>query len=118
FLRDLVGWLQEHMSDAFEVTYQGRSKSLVEWATGKSIRALSGSASHEPINFRDLVNTVAGFILSAHFQDQAPEYPYFSVLITGKNREQAVQDALRAIAGQKRTKQATAALDALELLDG
>ena len=40
------------------------------------------------------------------------------MLITGQNRAQAAQDALRAIAGQKRTKQATAALDALELLDG
>ncbi|MEW6032242.1 MAG: DUF6079 family protein [Bacillota bacterium] len=118
FLRDLVGWLQKHMTDAFEVTYQGRTKSLVEWAKGKSIRELSGVASHERINFRDLVNTIAGIVLSAHFQDQAPEYPYFSVLITGQNREQAAQDALRAIAGQNRTKQATAVLDALELLDG
>jgi len=118
FLRDLVGWLQKHMTDAFEVTYQGRTKSLVEWAKGKSIRELSGIASHERINFRDLVNTIAGIVLSAHFQDQAPEYPYFSVLITGQNREQAAQDALRAIAGQNRTKQATAVLDALELLDG
>ncbi|MDA3834288.1 MAG: DUF6079 family protein [Spirochaetales bacterium] len=42
----------------------------------------------------------------------------FSVLITGTNRDQAAQDALRAIAGQNRTKQATAVLDALELLDG
>jgi hypothetical protein len=40
------------------------------------------------------------------------------VLITGNNRAQAAQDALRAIAGQNRTKQATAVLDALELLDG
>ncbi len=118
FLRDLVGWLQRHMTDAFEVTYQGRTKSLVEWAKGKSIRELSGIASHERINFRDLVNTIAGIVLSAHFQDQAPEYPYFSVLITGQNREQAAQDALRAIAGQNRTKQATAVLDALELLEG
>lgn len=118
FLRDLVGWLQKHMTDAFEVTYQGRTKSLVEWAKGKSIRELSGIASHERINFRDLVNTIAGIVLSAHFQDQAPEYPYFSVLITGQNREQAAQDALRTIAGQNRTKQATAVLDALELLDG
>jgi hypothetical protein len=118
FLRDLVGWLQKHMTDAFEVTYQGRTKSLVEWAKSKSIRELSGIASHERINFRDLVNTIAGIVLSAHFQDQAPEYPYFSVLITGQNREQAAQDALRAIAGQNRTKQATAVLDALELLDG
>lgn len=40
------------------------------------------------------------------------------VLITRRNGEQAAQDALRAIAGQSRTKQATAVLDALELLDG
>ncbi len=118
FLRDLVQWLQKHMTDAFEVTYQGRTKSLTEWAKGKSIRELSGIGSHERINFRDLVNTIAGVCLGAHFQDQAPEYPFFSVLITGTNREQAAQDALRAIAGQNRTKQATAVLDALELLDG
>ena len=64
------------------------------------------------------MNTIAGICLGAHFQDQAPEYPCFSVLITGANRTQAAQDALRAIAGQNRTKQATAVLDALELLDG
>jgi hypothetical protein len=118
FLRDLVQWLQKNMTTAFEVTYQGRTKSLVEWAKGKSMRELSGRASQEPINFRDLVNTIAAIVLSAHFQDQAPEYPFFSVLITGANRAQAAQDALRAIAGQNRTKQATAVLDALELLDG
>lgn len=118
FLRDLVQWLQKHMTDAFEVTYQGRTRLLTEWAKGKSIRELSGIGSHDRINFRDLVNTIAGICLGAHFQDQAPEYPVFSVLITGTNRAQAAQDALRAIAGQNRTKQATAALDALELLDG
>ncbi|PXF60115.1 MAG: ATPase [Deltaproteobacteria bacterium] len=118
FLRDLVQWLQKHMTDAFEVTYQGRNKTLTEWAKGKSIRDLSGIASHERINFRDLVNTVAGICLSTNFQEQAPEYPCFSVLITGDNRAQAAQDAMRAIAGQNRTKQATAVLDALELLDG
>ncbi len=106
------------MATAFEVTYQGRSKSLTEWAKGKSIRELSGIGSYERINFRDLVNTVSGICLGPHFQDQAPEYPLFSVLITGANRAQAAQDALRAIAGQTRTKQATAVLDALELLDG
>ncbi len=118
FLRDLVQWLQKHMGDAFEVTYQGRTKSLTEWAKGKSIRELSGIGSHERINFRDLVNTISGICLGAHFQDQAPEYPFFSVLITGANRDQAAQNALRAIAGQNRTRQATAVLDALELLDG
>jgi len=118
FLRDLVQWLQKSMATAFDVTYQGRTKSLTEWAKGKSIRELSGTGSHERINFRDLVNTIAGICLGAHFEDQAPEHPFFSILITGTSRAQAAQDALRAIAGQTRTKQATAVLDALELLDG
>ncbi len=118
FLRDLVQWLQKNMTTAFEVTYQGRAKSLTEWAKAKSIRELSGIGSHERINMRDLVNTIAGICLETKFQDQAPEYPFFSVLITGANRAQAAQDALRAIAGQNRTKQATAVLDALALLDG
>ena len=118
FLRDLVQWLQKHMATAFEVTYQGRTKSLTAWARGSSIRQLSGIAPYERINFRDLVNTIAGLCLESHFQDQAPDYPSFSVLITGANRGWAAQDVLRAIAGRNRTKQATAVLDALELLDG
>lgn len=73
---------------------------------------------HETINFRDLVNTIAGVCLAPNFENQAPDYPFFSILITGNNRTQATQDALRAIAGQNRTKQATAVLDALDLLDG
>lgn len=118
FLKKLVQWLQKHMTDAFEVTYQGRAKSMTEWAKGKSIRDLSGLSPHETINFRDMVNTIAGVCLAPNFENQAPDYPFFSVLITGSNRAQAAQDALRAIGGQNRTKQATAVLDALELLDG
>jgi hypothetical protein len=117
-LRELVQWLQQHMATAFQMTYQGRIRSLTEWAKGKNIRELSGLSPHERINFRDLVNTIAGICLAAHFQDQAPDYPSFSVLITGANRDQAAQDGLRAVAGQNRTRQATAVLDALELLDG
>jgi len=120
FLRLLVQWLQKNMTTAFEVTYQGRTKSMTEWVKekGGNIRALAGIASHETINFRDLVNTIAGVCLSPNFTNQAPDYPCFTVLITGNNRAQAAQDTLRAIAGQNRTKQATAVLDALELLDG
>ena len=118
FLKKLVQWLQKHMSDSFEVTYQGRAKSMTEWAKGKSIRDLSGLSPHETINFRDLVNAIAGVCLAPSFENQAPDYPFFSVLITCNNRAQAAQEALRGIAGQNRTKQATAVLDALELIDG
>jgi hypothetical protein len=116
FLRQLVAWLRQNMADGFEVTYQGRAKCLVEWSKATSTRALSASVPRDQINFRDLVNEVAGALLSPHFEDQAPEYPYFSVLITSQSRERAAEDALRAIAGTDRTKQATAVLDALELL--
>ena len=118
FLRKLVGWLQKNMTTAFELTYQGRTKSMTEWVKGKSIRDISGISSNETINFRDMINTVAGICLTPRFENQAPEYPYFSVLVTSRNREQAAFDALRAIGGQNRTKQATAVLDGLELLDG
>ena len=118
-LRSLVQWLQNHMADAFEVTYQGRAQAMLQWAKGgPSIRSLAGTPGDQRINFRDMLNTIAGICLAPHFADQAPDYPTFSVLITGASRAQAAQDALRAIAGQNRTRQATAVLDALELLDG
>ncbi len=118
FLRELVRWLQKHMADAFEVTYQGRTKAITKWAQGRSIRDLSELSPDETINFRDLVNTVSGICLAPHFENQSPDYPVFSILISGANRAQAAQDAVRSFAGQKRTKQATAVLDALELLEG
>ena len=98
FLKKLVQWLQKHMSDAFEVTYQGRAKSMTEWAKGKSIRDLSGLSPHETINFRDLVNTIAGVCLAPNFENQAPDYPFFSVLITAANRAQAAKMLPRGIA--------------------
>jgi hypothetical protein len=118
FLRQLVTWLREHMTSAFEITYQGRKKTLIEWAKGQSIRELSGLSPNERINFRDLINTIAGICLKEYFAEKAPEYPYFSIPITSQNLSQAVQDALKALANGVRTKQATAILDALELLDG
>ena len=117
FLRKLVQWLQKHVTEAFEITYQGRAKSITEWAKGKPIRELSGLSPHETINFRDLTNTIASLCLAPSFENQAPDYPFFQVMITGNNRSQAAQDALRTIAGQKPTRQATAVLNALELLN-
>ena len=118
FLRDLVNWLQEHMGSAFEVGHQGRRKALLEWAKGHSLRELSGISPTDRINFRDLIDAVAGICLETHFAQQAPDYPRFSVLITSTNRAQAAQDALRWIAGSTKTKQAAAVLDSLDLLDG
>ena len=118
-LRELVKWLRTHMAQAFRVAHRGRARAMLDWARGgRSLRELSATPDDERINFRDLVNTVGGICLAPHFEDQAPDYPRFSVHITGGNRAQAAQAALRAVAGQHRSRQATAILDALELLDG
>jgi len=117
-LRRLSQWLREHMAAAYEVTYQGKTRPLLEWAGSKSIRDLAGIGFSERINFRDLINAIAGICLGPWFQEQAPDYPFFSVLITSENRDQAVAEALRVIAGQKPSKQALAVLDALGLLEG
>ncbi|WP_445630201.1 DUF6079 family protein [Nostoc sp. DSM 114167] len=112
FLRNLVNWLQERMTTAFEVTYQGKTKPFLEWMKG--VKAASGARA----NVRDILNTISSGCLAGHFTDQAPEYPTFNVLITSANRNQAAQDALRFIKGSSKTQQAIAVLDALELLDG
>jgi len=112
FLREMVKWLQSNMTSAYEVTYQGKTKPLLAWIKGK----LSGSGGQ--VNVRDVINTVGSVCLADQFKDDAPDYPHFSVLITSDNRMQAVKDALKMIAGEFPTKQATAILDALELLDG
>ena len=108
-LRTLTVWLREHMPTSVEVIHQGRSKTLLEVVRGKL-----------PPNtaIRDYVNTAGSALLASHFADKSPEYPVFSVLVTRQNRDQAAQEALRWIAGGVKSRQGSAVLDALELLDG
>lgn len=74
--------------------------------------------SDEHANFRDIVNVVSGLALNQQFAEISPEYPTFPVLVTESNRKQLVGNALKALAGGTRTKDANAVLDALEMLDG
>ncbi|MGI9345575.1 MAG: DUF6079 family protein, partial [Gammaproteobacteria bacterium] len=118
FQRTMNTWLQEHMATAFEITYLGRRKRMMEWVKGRSLRDLAGLDATERINFRDMINTISGVCLAPYFESLAPDYPTFSVLVTSKNREQYAQDAIRVMSGGNPTKQATAVLDALQLLEG
>lgn len=118
FLRAMSKWLQEKQMTAFEVTYQGKKKNLQEWAKGVSLRDRARLGADERINFRYVVNVISGLVLGRRFVDLSPEYPTFSVLVTEANRKQLIGNALRALAGGTRTKDALAVLDALELLDG
>jgi hypothetical protein len=112
-LAALTRWLSEHLLQSIEVTYQGSRRKFMEWLKGSGI---SGT-----VNIRDAVNAVAARCLAEEFSNSAPEYPIFSTLVTygqGGNAQQAAQEAIRGIAQPNRTKQGTAILDALELLDG
>ncbi len=117
-LRDMSKWLQEKQMTAYEVTYQGKAKTLQEWTKGVSLRDKARLGPEERINFRDVVNVISGLALNNQFGDTSPEYPTFSVLVTESNRRQLVGNALKALAGGTRTKDAVAVLDALEMLDG
>lgn len=112
-LRNLVKWLQEHLPTAYDVTYGGQKKTLIEWVKGRV-----GVASGSRANVRDIVNAVGSSCLATHFQNEAPQYPTFSVLVTKTNRGQAAQGSLRWINKPDKSQQAVAVLDALELLDG
>jgi energy-coupling factor transporter ATP-binding protein EcfA2 len=111
-LKELTKWLQENLSTAFNVTYRGQTKSLPERIKGKP------SINTFRTGVRDIINAAASYCLEEHFQRQAPNYPEFSVLITNDSIDQAAQDALRYMRGTTQTRQATAVLDALDLLDG
>jgi hypothetical protein len=117
-LRDMSKWLQEKQMAAYEVTYQGKSKTLQEWTKGVSLRDKARLGPEERINFRDVVNVISGLALNNQFAEVAPEYPTFSALVTEANRKQLVGNALRALAGGNRTKDAAVILDGLGMLDG
>jgi hypothetical protein len=117
-LRDMSKWLQEKQMTAFEVTYQGKTKTLQDWAKGVNLRDRLRLGADERANFRDIVNVVSGIAFNQRFADLAPEYPTFSTLVTEANRKQLVGSALKMLAGGARTKDANAILDALEMLDG
>ena len=112
FLRDMVKWLTANLTGAFEVTHQGKTRSLLDWIKGK---LPSGGRT---LNIRDYVDTVGGVCLAEHFHDQAPEYPEFSLTVRSTTMEGQVRDALRWITGALRPQAGAAILDALDLLDG
>lgn len=111
-LRTMTRWLQEKLATVYEVTYQGKARSLGELLQNLFARAPSRGG------VRDYVDIAAAVSLSTHFTDTAPDYPSFDTPITRENRAQAAQDALRWIAGSVKSKLGAAVLDALEMLDG
>ena len=117
-LKLMRGWLKERQLGAFSVSHRGKSKLLGDWGKQFSVRERARLGKDELVNFRDYMNVTAAYLLAAHFQDRYPEYPKFGTVITELNRRQTCANALKAIGGSNRTKDATMILEALRLLDG
>jgi hypothetical protein len=65
----MTRWLQEKLTTVYEVTYQGKARSLGELLQTLFARAPSRGG------VRDYIDVAAAVSLSTHFTDTAPDYP-------------------------------------------
>lgn len=115
-LKALNVWMRDHFQSHFQVTYQGKTKTLDEWVGDLEFRRHAGLSSLERISFREYINIAAGHLLSRHFEEQAPEYPRFASRLTRDNHPKHIEEALFYLAGLRRSKAGKDVLEALELL--
>lgn len=108
-LRSMTDWLRNNMLKAYDVTHQGVSRKMAD--------VLKGHRTGGGMAVRDLVNLVGSVCLAAAFDERYPGYPVFDISLTTANMGQAVEDAIRVIAGGQLTQTATAMLEGLQLLD-
>lgn len=118
YLVEMIKWIRANIKDAFEVKYNGKSKPIMDWLKGATVRDITGIADSDHGSVKDIFEAVASFVMEDYFQSLAPEYPKFSQRITEDTISVASKDVLSYLAGGAVTKRATAVLDALELLDG
>lgn len=127
YLREVLQWLQENKPTAFEVTWQGNTKILIEWLTqmknDQLIMKNDEQALFTPhpsvlVNFRDLIDIIANICLNDYFTELAPEYPIFPIRISQENIAQIAQETILSMTNPNRSKSAQGILSALELLNG
>jgi hypothetical protein len=109
--RDITKWLREKFLVAFDITHDGKKKTLGQALAGASAAGMTSS---------EQVFTAASRQLSGHFATVCGDYPTFSRLITfGKdgNAIAAIQDALRGLSSTP-TQSGAAVLDGLGLMNG
>lgn len=108
YLQRLTRWLRDNFLSAFEVTYKGVTKKVVE-----GTKALPPQAS-----VKEIIDNVAATYLSSNFDEIYPLYPHFSKLntvMTKDNMPVYLQEAIKYLAGNK-TKSGAAILEGLVML--
>lgn len=98
YKKQLSNWLNNHFFDAFTITYEDKTKTIIEWTSGVSLREITGIANEETLNFKDRFDAVSSYLLSPNFSAVAPEYPKFAIKLTESNINGALTEAIRYIA--------------------
>jgi hypothetical protein len=101
YFKVLAKWFLDHLLDSFSLTYRGSTKLLKNWLIGTNIRNLSGIANNATLNFKDTLDVVASYCLQDEFQQQASEYPTFSVVLTSKNYANTLNETCRYLVSRQ-----------------
>ena len=112
YLRRLLRWLREHMTDHLQVAYQGVSEPV-----GAVLTRTRSTASQ---TLEELLRLIAAHMLAPEFEERYPDYPAFrraSQPITEAARPTNAMEAIRFLAGRGRTNLALTVLEGLELVD-
>ena len=112
FLRVLLRWLREHLTEHLKVVYQG-----VKEPVNTILSKLHNTASQ---SIEDLMRLVASHLLTPDFEERYPEYPTFSravQVISEASRSVSVMEAIFFLGGRNRTNLAMVVLEGLELVD-
>jgi len=112
YLRRLLNWLRERLTDHLQVTYQGVTEPL------GAVLARTRSTASQTIE--ELLRLVASHLLAPEFEERYPEYPAFRRLaqpVSEAARPASAMEALRFLAGRGRTNLALGVLEGLELVD-
>jgi energy-coupling factor transporter ATP-binding protein EcfA2 len=111
YLRKLLGWLRDHLTNHLQVTYQGVTDPI------EAVLARTQSSASQTM--AELLRLIAAHLLAPEFEERYPDYPAFEHLsrpVTESARSAAAMDAIRFLAGRGRTNLAMGVLDGLELL--
>lgn len=112
YLRVLLRWLRENLTEHLQITHQGKKESVT--AVLKRAKNTASQTTEE------LLRLIASDLLSPDFEERYPEYPTFkraSQLIAENARAASATDAINYLGGRSRTNLALTVLEGLELID-
>ena len=112
FLWQLAAWLRENLVEYLQLTFEGLTR------PAREVLAETRSSASETV--REVLDIRAAFCLEPTFEDRYPDYPSLpraTANITEQARENTATQAVRGIAGFRRTALVDAVLDGLGLLD-